>query len=281
MDDADPMARYWHTVVPLPSTVAPGQSVDVSNYVTVPSTTGNYTLLVYMDAAVHAFASRILNSPRDGYDLAPHFNFIINSSSPPPSTTGATLAIQNSQGTPNSVVEVPILLSAGQSQVAGLQWKVGFDATALTYNSVRSGSTADNSGKSVTANMSGGQISVLVAGLNQNLMSDGIVAYLMFVPTSNLQTGTSTSLSCNAAQGTNPSGGAVPVSCSSGRITGGSACSCDVNRDGTVNVADVQLVINHALGVSAFACDINGDNTINIGDVQIVINSALGLGCNR
>jgi hypothetical protein len=56
-------------------------------------------------------------------------------------------------------------------------------------------------------------------------------------------------------------------------------CSCDVNGDGAVNIADVQLEINRALGIAASGCDVNGDGTVNIADVQIVINAALGLGC--
>jgi hypothetical protein len=55
---------------------------------------------------------------------------------------------------------------------------------------------------------------------------------------------------------------------------------CDVNQDGTTNVADVQKVINEALGVTAAVNDLNGDGNVNVADVQIVINAALGLGCS-
>jgi RHS repeat-associated protein len=54
---------------------------------------------------------------------------------------------------------------------------------------------------------------------------------------------------------------------------------CDLNQDGSTNVADVQRIINQALGVSAAANDLNGDGVINVVDVQIVINAALILGC--
>jgi hypothetical protein len=55
---------------------------------------------------------------------------------------------------------------------------------------------------------------------------------------------------------------------------------CDVNRDGVTNVADVQLIINEALGLSPPANDLNHDGVVNVADVQIVINAALGLGCS-
>jgi hypothetical protein len=63
----------------------------------------------------------------------------------------------------------------------------------------------------------------------------------------------------------------------SGTIT---VCSmCDINLDGAMNVVDVQLEINEALGVTPAANDLNGDGQVNVVDVQIVINAALGLGC--
>ncbi len=52
----------------------------------------------------------------------------------------------------------------------------------------------------------------------------------------------------------------------------------DVNRDGSVNATDVQLVINVALGIdTGLSCDINSDGATNATDVQLVINAALGL----
>ena len=55
--------------------------------------------------------------------------------------------------------------------------------------------------------------------------------------------------------------------------------ACDINGNGSVNVADVQLVINEVLGVSPAVHDLNHDGHVNVADVQIVINAALGLGC--
>jgi hypothetical protein len=60
---------------------------------------------------------------------------------------------------------------------------------------------------------------------------------------------------------------------------GAAGNKCDINVDGLENVADVQLIINQALGVSAANNDLNGDHVVNVSDIQIVINAALGLGC--
>ena len=57
--------------------------------------------------------------------------------------------------------------------------------------------------------------------------------------------------------------------------------SCDVSGDGSVNVVDVQLSINQALG--AVACgtgDVSLDGACDIIDVQRLVNAALGLGCH-
>ena len=52
----------------------------------------------------------------------------------------------------------------------------------------------------------------------------------------------------------------------------------DVNADGVVDAADVQLVINKALGTDVSRnCDINGDGIVTAVDVQLAINAALGL----
>jgi hypothetical protein len=55
--------------------------------------------------------------------------------------------------------------------------------------------------------------------------------------------------------------------------------ACDINGDGSVNVSDVQAVINEVLGVSPSVHDLNHDGHVNVSDVQIVINAVLGLGC--
>jgi hypothetical protein len=55
---------------------------------------------------------------------------------------------------------------------------------------------------------------------------------------------------------------------------------CDPNHGGVANVADVQVIINEALGVVPPTNDLNEDGVVNVVEVQIVINAALGLGCD-
>ncbi len=54
--------------------------------------------------------------------------------------------------------------------------------------------------------------------------------------------------------------------------------AADVNGDGKVDILDVQLAINAALGVINLSkADINGDGKVDILDVQLAINAALSL----
>jgi hypothetical protein len=56
--------------------------------------------------------------------------------------------------------------------------------------------------------------------------------------------------------------------------------SCEINGQGLPNVADVQIVINEALGDLPALNDLNGDGVVNVIDVQIEVNAALNRGCS-
>ena len=61
-----------------------------------------------------------------------------------------------------------------------------------------------------------------------------------------------------------------------------SGSRCDLTADGSVNVLDIQLLINAILGVpgSLGSADINGDGSTNVLDLQVLINVILGFtGC--
>ena len=58
--------------------------------------------------------------------------------------------------------------------------------------------------------------------------------------------------------------------------------ACDMNGDGQLNVVDVQLAVQQALGLTPCGKgDVNNDGQCNVIDVQIIINGALGRGCSR
>jgi len=63
--------------------------------------------------------------------------------------------------------------------------------------------------------------------------------------------------------------------------TGGPTLSCDLNGDGAVNVADVALSVNAALGLVSCVAnfDLTQDGVCNLLDVQRVVNAVIGLSC--
>jgi len=65
----------------------------------------------------------------------------------------------------------------------------------------------------------------------------------------------------------------------SGSANGQAVNSCDLNADGTVNVSDVQLITNMALGTAPCAANIVGPGICNVVVVQRVINAASGGAC--
>ena len=51
----------------------------------------------------------------------------------------------------------------------------------------------------------------------------------------------------------------------------------DVNADGVVNIADMNVVINVILkGSNDKGCDVNGDGVVNISDINVIISAILG-----
>jgi hypothetical protein len=56
--------------------------------------------------------------------------------------------------------------------------------------------------------------------------------------------------------------------------------SCALTQTENANVADVQSIINQALGMAPPANDLNEDLVVNIVDVQVEIDAALNLGCS-
>ena len=55
---------------------------------------------------------------------------------------------------------------------------------------------------------------------------------------------------------------------------------CDLDNDGATTIADVQSIVNQALGVVKAVNYLDHDNTVNVVDTQIVVNAALKLGCS-
>lgn len=130
---------------------------------------------------------------------------------------------------------------------------------------------------------------VAIAGLNSNFAQGTTVANFGAGVTVNSLTVTGpTAATANLTIAANATPGARSVTMTTGgevaSLTGAftvltPAPSCDVNGDNSPTVADVQKIINEALGVDGGADDLNGDGAVTVTDVQIVLNYVLELGC--
>ncbi|MEK7234702.1 MAG: LamG-like jellyroll fold domain-containing protein [Elusimicrobiota bacterium] len=106
-------------------------------------------------------------------------------------------------------------------------------------------------------------------------------------PTSFSAGGLSAGLSVSAGgliSGTPTTIGTSSVTISAANASGAGSASlslsvysaCDLNRDLSTNVVDVQLQVNQALGAAACTSDLNRDGACNVIDVQRDVNASLG-----
>ena len=58
----------------------------------------------------------------------------------------------------------------------------------------------------------------------------------------------------------------------------GTRCTSDLNRDGGINEADVQLMLDVILGETSeeYCADIDGDGFVDVQDLQALVNIVLG-----
>ncbi len=72
-------------------------------------------------------------------------------------------------------------------------------------------------------------------------------------------------------------GGSSPLSASD--VTAIVSPFCDVNSDGMEDVNDVQAIVNEALGRIQAVHDLDLNGTVGVADMQLVVNAVIGLGC--
>ncbi len=99
---------------------------------------------------------------------------------------GGSVTVQGAGGTPQlrlgsasgqcgETVTLPLTLVTNGGSVASLQVDLGF-AAPLTFSAVAAGTAAEAAGKSVSGIATAGGARIVVVGLNQNAIGDGIVA---------------------------------------------------------------------------------------------------------
>lgn len=169
----------------------------------------------------------------------------------------ATLALGTAAGTPGGPqVTLPLVYTPGAGDlVASMQFDVSFNTTNLTITALLAGPAATSAGKSLVVNqVSPGTYRIIVAGLNQNVISGGTVAQLTFyiAPSAILVLPVSLEDVILAS----PSGQSVSVVTVSGSIdTGliGRIHDTDVNASKTISLTELLRAIQfHNSGT--FSC---------------------------
>jgi uncharacterized repeat protein (TIGR01451 family) len=136
----------------------------------------------------------------------------------------------------------------------------------------------------VTENLPAGLSLVSMAGTGWNCTNNTCTSNVVLNPGS---TNTPILVTVNVASGfsgqvvnvVSVSGGGSATYTGSNPTTIVQSSPCDIEQNGDIDVSDVQLEINAALGETNAVSDLNGDGWVNVVDVQIVIDAAMGLGC--
>jgi len=143
------------------------------------------------------------------------FNALANTSQAAIVTVGTATA---SPGDTN--ISVPVTLAnAGGDQVSALNFDINYDQNALTPKNVTIGAAAQNASKSLSYNTpSAGRVRIIIYGINQTTIADGVLANLIFDVSSSATLGDKT-LTFSSTVISSPSGTDVVLSVVYGKIT--------------------------------------------------------------
>ena len=135
-----------------------------------------------------------------------------------PLLAGAQLSVDSITASPSSSVTVAISLSSQTSQISGLQFDLVYDGTAMSVNAVAA-STVRGSAKNIYyADVSSTTHRIILAGLNQNLLTDGPL-FSLFVNVGSTVTSASYPITVTNVQGTDAAGTPILISDASGLVT--------------------------------------------------------------
>jgi hypothetical protein len=191
-----------------------------------------------------------------------------------PSTV--TLSTAGGKGAPGKNVQIPVSMTlTGIAAPGSFQIDLTFDVTQLTFVSASAGAALTHAGEGISSNaVSSGDVRFSTTGTGGNAIASGTVAYATFALSSSF--GGATTVTLTNCKSVSTLGSPLSTGCTAGTI---GVMNCDVNGGGTVGVADVQAMVNQALGVSPATYDLNQDGVVNATDVQQIINASMGLGC--
>jgi hypothetical protein len=182
-------------------------------------------------------------------------------------------------GSPGQTVTIPVNLSlAGATAPSSFQIDLSFDPAKLTFVSAGAGAQLTIAGAGLLlTEVSSSDVRLSASGRTQNAIAAGVVAYASFTMASPFNAASTpvTPVNCMSADAL---GNPLSTGCAPGTI-GIFTCDVNWNANGTAGVADVQAMIDEALGILPAINDLNQDGVVNLADIQTVIDAARGWGC--
>jgi hypothetical protein len=92
---------------------------------------------------------------------------------------GSLFVVSVAHGNKGANIQIPVSLLKGHGSISALQFDLLLPA-GITYQSVTTGAAALSAQKSATGATVTGGVRILIFGLNQNIISNGILATLQF-----------------------------------------------------------------------------------------------------
>jgi hypothetical protein len=176
------------------------------------------------------------------------------------------LSASAANGIPGQAVSVPIALAAGATAPGSFRMELTFDTVKLTYVSA--------SGLSASL-LAPGDLSLASLAVNPDGIAGGIVGSVSFTLAASFGNA-ATAIHLINCVSDDPSGNPLSTGCLAGTV---GLFTCAVTGDAGASITDVQATIDQALGLAAPLDDMNRDGAVNVLDVQKVLAAAMGGSC--
>jgi hypothetical protein len=127
-----------------------------------------------------------------------------------------TLSVSNGAALPSGSDSIQITLtSVDGAQISGVSFNLTYDSNRLSVNNVSAGSAATSAEKSVNSQVHSNYISILVVGINSNVIPNGTIVNVEFNVLAGAPSGTS-ALAITGDAASDPNGQEVPLNISNG-----------------------------------------------------------------
>ena len=171
-----------------------------------------------------------------------------------------SLVLSSGSATPGGTASLPLsLANSGGTQPAGLQWTLNYPSSSISGITVTAGPASTTAAKTIYCAGSGGTYTCLAAGLNSNVIGDGVVANVQLTLTTSA---TSANITLSNALWASLPGVAMPVSTTGATLT--VVPLAPVLTSLTCNPASLQSQQNSSCSVSLSANAGVGGVTVNL-----------------